>query len=36
MSVMERQVISASEVRHLLSALTALKKGDGSVRLPLE
>jgi len=36
MNILEREVISASEVRHLLSALTALKKGDGSVRLPLE
>ncbi len=36
MKVMERQIITDSEVKVLLSALTALKKGDSSARLPLE
>jgi len=36
MKVVERESISGSEVTVLLSALTALKKGDASARLPLE
>ena len=36
MNILERESISTSEAGQLLSALTALKKGDGSVRLPLE
>jgi HAMP domain-containing protein/signal transduction histidine kinase/CheY-like chemotaxis protein len=36
MNVIEREIISDNEVRKLISALTALKKGDSSVRLPLE
>src|SRR5712671_4629677 len=36
MKVLERESISADEIGLLLSALTALKKGDGSARLPLE
>ena len=36
MNVIERQTITDSEVKVLLSALTALKKGDSAVRLPLE
>jgi HAMP domain-containing protein/signal transduction histidine kinase/CheY-like chemotaxis protein len=35
-SVLESENISAAQVRQLLSALTALKKGNASVRLPLE
>src|SRR4029077_14381057 len=36
MNVMEREVVSDSELLVLLSALTALKKGDSTVRLPIE
>lgn len=40
MSVMEREVIQDNDLgtvtKQLLGALTALKKGDSSVRLPLE
>ena len=32
----ERQIVTDSEAKVLLAALTALKKGDSSVRLPLE
>src|SRR5437773_292375 len=35
-SVMEREIVSDSELRVLLSALTALKKGDSTVRLPID
>ena len=36
MSVIEREIITEGEVKLLLSALTALKKGDSSHRLPIE
>ena len=36
MNVIERESITDNEVKLLLSALTGLKKGDSSVRLPLE
>ena len=36
MKVMERQIITDSEIKVMLSALTALKKGDSSARMPLE
>ena len=36
MDVIEREIVTDKEVKLLLSALTALKKGDSSVRLPLE
>ena len=36
MKVMEREILTESDVKLLLSALTSLKKGDGSVRLPIE
>src|SRR5262245_47676432 len=32
----EQRLVSEPEMRAILSALTSLKKGDGSVRLPLE
>jgi hypothetical protein len=35
MEVIER-VVSEHDMRMMLAALTSLKKGDGSVRLPLE
>ena len=36
MNVIERPIITDNETKVLLSALTALKKGDSSVRLPIE
>src|SRR5258706_93107 len=36
MDVHAHQITSDSEMMHMLAALTALKKGDGSVRLPSE
>ena len=36
MRVLEPETVADSDVKRLLSALTALKKGDGSIRLPLD
>ena len=36
MNDLAREIVSAGDVRLLLSALTALKKGDSTVRLPLD
>src|SRR6202171_1214925 len=36
MEVIEQRVVSEQDMRIMLSALTSLRKGDGSVRLPLE
>src|SRR5438309_2012173 len=36
MNVIEREIASHSELRTLLAGLTALKKGDSSVRMPLD
>src|SRR6266702_3826418 len=36
MDVVERSVVSQSDMKQMFNALTALKKGDSSVRLPVD
>ena len=36
MNDLAREIVSAGEVRLLLSALTALRKGDSTVRLQID